>query len=66
MGAKRSYGDSRLAGLAMLRVRGFGEILLFYRETPEGIGRFACSTPQARDIGVALGEEAVTRGQRRW
>ena len=56
MGAKRSYGDSRLAGLRMLRVRGFGKHLLFYRETPEGI-ELVRVLHAARDIGAALGEE---------
>ena len=43
-------------GLRMLRVRGFGKYLLFYRETPEGI-ELVRVLHAARDIGAALGEE---------
>ena len=37
MGAQRSYGEPRLRGLRMWRIRGFPEHLIFYRPTDSGI-----------------------------
>ena len=56
IGTARRYGDPRLAGLRMLRVRSFGKYLVFYRETPDGI-ELVRVLHGARDIEAALGEE---------
>ena len=56
IGIARRYGDPRLAGLRMLRVRGFRKYLLFYREAPEGI-ELVRVLHGARDIEAVLGEE---------
>lgn len=56
IGAARQYEDPRLAGLRMLRVRGFARYLVFYREAPGAI-ELVRVLHGARDIGAALGEK---------